>query len=335
LPAASRNAQLQKIRNHTTNFVITSHSGFWLFGQTICTSFLFLFVSFGKSLTNIFKELIEKLTAIVKIVRPLNFIITFISVIVAAIISSPDKFPGLNVFLAALAASLVMASGNVINDIYDIGIDKINKPLRPLPSGIITIKEAYALYFIFIVTSIFISALVNEKAVVIVLISILLLFFYSKYLKRIPLVGNITVSFLTGLVFIFGGVAVGNPSAAIVPAIFAFLINLIREIVKDMEDIEGDTKAEVITFPVKFGFHNSNILILIISISLILYTLYPFITQLYKIEYFVVAMVIVNPILVYCLKLLFEDHSKKNLKKISNLLKLSMVFGLIAIYLGV
>jgi geranylgeranylglycerol-phosphate geranylgeranyltransferase len=256
--------------------------------------------------------LIEKLTAIVKIVRPLNFIITFISVIVAAIISSPDKFPGLNVFLAALAASLVMASGNVINDIYDIGIDKINKPLRPLPSGIITIKEAYALYFIFIVTSIFISALVNEKAVVIVLISILLLFFYSKYLKRIPLVGNITVSFLTGLVFIFGGVVVGNPSAAIVPAIFAFLINLIREIVKDMEDIEGDTKAEVITFPVKFGFHNSNILILIISISLILYTLYPFITQLYKIEYFVVAMVIVNPILVYCLKLLFEDHSKKN-----------------------
>ena len=67
------------------------------------------------------------------------------------------------------------------------------------------------------------------------------------------------------------------------------------------------------------------------------YTLYliPFITQLYKIEYFIVVMVIVNPILVYCLKILFEDHSVKNLKKISNLLKSSMVFGLIAIYFGV
>ena len=57
------------------------------------------------------------------------------------------------------------------------------------------------------------------------------------------MIGNITVAFLTGLVFIFGGVVVENPSAAIVPAVFAFLINLIREIVKDIEDVEGDNKA--------------------------------------------------------------------------------------------
>ena len=277
----------------------------------------------------------EKLTAIIKIIRPLNFLITFVSVIVAAVISFPAKFPELNVFLAAIAASLVMASGNVINDIYDIEIDKINKPLRPLPSDKVTVKEAYALYFIFIVASIFISALVNEKALAIVLISILLLFFYSKFLKRIPLVGNLTVAFLTGLVFIFGGIAVENPTVAIVPAVFAFLINLIREIIKDMEDVEGDTKAGVTTFPAKFGSRKSKLFISLITISLILYTIYPFITQLYKIEYFVVVMVIVNPILVYCLKILFESHSLKNLKKISNLLKLSMIFGLFAIFLGV
>ena len=277
----------------------------------------------------------EKLTAIIKIVRPLNFLITFISVIVAAVICLSDQTPGLNVILAALAASLVMASGNVINDIYDIGIDKSNKPLRPLPSGKITVKEAYDLYFIFIITSIFISALVNEKALAIALISILVLFFYSKYLKRIPLVGNVVVAFLTGLVFIFGGVVVENPSAAVVPAAFAFLINLIREIVKDMEDVEGDRKAGVVSFPMKFGFQKSKTLIFLLTITLILYTLYPFITQLYKIEYFIVVMVIVNPILVYCLKILFEDESVKNLKRISNFLKLSMIFGLIAIYLGV
>ncbi len=276
----------------------------------------------------------KKLTAIIKLVRSINFLITFASVIVAAIISSPDKFPGLNVFLAAVAASFVMASGNVINDIYDIGIDKINKPHRPLPLGSIKVKEAYAIYFIFIITSIFISALVNEKALAIVLISILLLFIYSKNLKRIPLVGNVTVAFLTGLVFIFGGVVVGNPSAAVVPAGFAFLINLIREIIKDMEDVEGDKQAGVITYPIKFGFQKSKLFISLITISLIIYTFYPFITQLYKIEYFVVVMVIVNPILVYCLKILFADQSQKNLKRTSNILKLSMVFGLIAIYLG-
>jgi 4-hydroxybenzoate polyprenyltransferase len=128
---------------------------------------------------------------------------------------------------------------------------------------------------------------------------------------------------------------VENPTAATIPAIFAFMINLIREIVKDMEDVEGDTKAGVITFPVKFGFQKSKYVILLISLILILFTLYPFITHLYKIEYFVVVMVFANPILVYCLKILFEDHSVKNMRKMSNLLKLIMVFGLIAIYFGV
>jgi len=75
--------------------------------------------------------LTEKLTAIIKIIRPLNFLITFASVIVAAVICLPGHSIEINVILAALSASLVMASGNIINDIYDIAIDKINKSLRP------------------------------------------------------------------------------------------------------------------------------------------------------------------------------------------------------------
>ena len=298
-------------------------------------SILFLFVIFGESLINILNTLTEKLTAIIKLIRPINFLITFVSVIVAAIICLPGHSMELNVFLAALSASLVMASGNIINDIYDIDIDRVNKPARPLPSGKIKIKNAYGLYLLLILVSIVLSFLVSEMALIIVLISIFLLFLYSKYLKQIPLVGNISVAFLTGLVFIFGGVVVENPTAAIVPAIFAFMINLIREIVKDMEDVEGDRKSGIITFPIKFGFQKSNILILLITIFLVLFTLYPFLANLYKIEYFIVVMVIVNPILVYCLKILFENNSGKNLKKISNLLKLDMIIGLIAIYIGV
>ena len=184
----------------------------------------------------------------------MNFVITFVSVIVAAIICQPHKTPGLNIFLAAFAASFALASGNIINDINDVEIDKINKPLRPLPSGKLTIQQAYGLYIstCFSINLDFLLFL-NEVALAIVLFSIILLFFYSKYLKSILLVGNMTVAFLTGLVFIFGGVVVENPTAAIVPAIFAFLINLIREIVKDIEDVEGDYKADLVTFPIKFG----------------------------------------------------------------------------------
>jgi geranylgeranylglycerol-phosphate geranylgeranyltransferase len=276
----------------------------------------------------------EKLTAIVKITRPINLLITFISVIVAAFICQPILFPRIDVILAAFTASFVMASGNIINDIYDIEIDKINRPERPLPSNKITIVQAYSIYISLVFISIFISIFLNEEALVIVLPSILLLFFYSKYLKRIPLVGNIVVAFLTGLVFIFGGVVVGNPSAAIVLAVFAFLINLIREITKDIQDFEGDKTIGVKTLPIYFGFKTSKLIILLFTFILILFTLYPFLTHLYKIEYFVFVMITVNPILIYCLNKLFQDQSLQNLKKISNLLKLSMVFGLIAIYLG-
>jgi geranylgeranylglycerol-phosphate geranylgeranyltransferase len=279
--------------------------------------------------------LTEKLTSILKITRPVNVIITFVSLLVAAAICLTSKISELNLLLAAISAALAAASGNIINDIYDIEIDKINRPLRPLPSGKITEKEAYTLYFVLLILSISFSLIISYLALIIVIISDLLLLLYAKYLKRIPLIGNITVAFLTGMVFIFGGVVVENPVAAIVPAVFAFLINLIREIVKDMQDFEGDEKVGVKTFPVKFGFQKSKFIILFISLALILYTLYPFISQLYRVEYFIVVMVIVNPILVYCLKILIEDHASKNLNKISNLLKLSMVFGLIAIFLGV
>ena len=276
----------------------------------------------------------EKLIAIIKIARPVNFLITFASVIVSAIICAPENLLILKVFLATLSAGLAASAGNIINDIFDIEIDRINQPQRPLPSGTLTIKEAYSFYFVCLILSVILSVFVSYFALIIVVVSNLILIVYSKYLKRIPLVGNITVAFLTGLVFIFGGVVVENPSAAIIPASFALMINLIRELVKDMQDVEGDKGAGIITFPIKFGFLRTKYLMLIPSVILIIMTTIPFIYEIYKIEYFVVVMVIVNPLLIFTIKKLFDDDSLKNLIKISNLLKLNMIFGLIAIFLG-
>jgi len=276
----------------------------------------------------------EKFTAILKLIRPINAIITFVTVLVTAFICCSGKIPWFSVLLASFTAVFTLAAGNIINDIFDIEIDKINRPNRPLPSGKLSYKETIALYFIFLLLSLILSWYINLPAFIIVFATTLLLFLYSKYLKRIPLVGNLVVAFLTGLVFIYGGIAVANPVAAIIPALFAFLINLIREVVKDMQDVEGDKKSGVNTFPIRYGFQKSRILILAVTVMLILYTLYPFITRFYTIEYFIVIMIVVNPILVYCLKILFADHSEETLIKISNLLKLNMIFGLIAIVLG-
>ncbi len=101
-----------------------------------------------------------------------------------------------------------------------------------------------------------------------------------------------------------------------------------------MDDIEGDTKVGLQTFPKRFGMKASILFITFLTITLIAFTFYPFIKNLYSIEFFVLAMLVVNPILVYFLKLLYEKDGNKNLNKLSNILKMNMLFGLLAIFLG-
>ncbi len=270
----------------------------------------------------------------IQIIRPLNVIITISVIIVAAIISIDGSYSKLNIFMAAITGGFTAASGNIINDYFDIEIDKINRPERPLPSKKISIRSALNFYLTLVFLSVVISFQINFEAFLIVVITQTILFLYSFKLKNIVLIGNITVSFLAGFAFIFGGIAVDNYIYAIIPAVFAFLITLIRELIKDIEDIPGDDKLGIKTLPIKFGVHKTKHYVLIISSLLILCTFYPFITVQYKIEYFLFVMVIVNPILVYVLKSLFEDDLSPNLNKLSFILKLDMIFGLTAIFLG-
>jgi 4-hydroxybenzoate polyprenyltransferase len=279
-------------------------------------------------------NLSKKIFAYIKITRPLNVIITYLVVVVAILISQSEQLELYTILFASIAASLVAAEGNIVNDIYDVETDKISHPERVLVLGTLSKKESWYLYLSLNFTSILIAASLNSMLLVIVFVTTILLFVYSVHLKKLPFIGNILIALITGLAFIYGGFAANNPSAAIIPAVFAFLINLVREIVKDMQDIEGDSKAGVATFPIKYGFQKSKILILIITFSLILFTLYPFIIQHYKIEYFMVVMVFVNPLLILCLKFLFDAKKENKLSVVSNMLKFNMVLGLIAIYLG-
>jgi geranylgeranylglycerol-phosphate geranylgeranyltransferase len=276
----------------------------------------------------------SKFKAFLVLTRPVNFILTFVVVIVGALICIDGDYSAIKIILAGISASLTAAAGNIINDIYDKEADKINHPERPLVTGTLTTKNAWTEYSIFIIAAIAASSFVNQTALVIVVLTSVLLFLYSARLKKIPLLGNITVGYLTGLAFIYGGISVNNVNSAFIPAIFAFLINLIREIIKDLEDIEGDAKAGLHTFPEKFGIQASMLLITFLTIILIAFTFYPFIENIYNIEFFVLVMLVVNPILVFFLKLLYTKEKNKNFNKLSNLLKLNMVIGLAAIFLG-
>ena len=276
----------------------------------------------------------KKISAYINIVRPVNFLITFCTVIVAAALSYKGEYSSVKVLLAAITASLTMSAGNIINDIYDLNGDKVNHPGRPLPSGIISLKSAFMYYFILLTVSLILSLYISNLNFAVNLLAILLLYLYSYKLKRIAFGGNLVVSLLTGLVFIYGGIVVNSFYHSIIPALFAFLINLIREIVKDMEDAEGDIRVGIISFPSKYGVKTAKNTITTLCTLLILLTILPYTIGNYGNYYFAIILILVIPVLIYFLISLSKDDSHKNMRKLSFILKLDMVFGLIALYIG-
>ena len=275
-----------------------------------------------------------KIKAIFEITRPVNIILTFAVYLVSVAICSPQFYFTTLVFFAGIAASLVAAGGNIINDYFDIEIDRINRPNRPIPSGRLNKNEAIFLFLFFNFLALIISIILSYTIAIFIFVTIIILFLYSKFLKKIQFIGNITVALCTALVFIFGGLIAGNIMGAVLPAVFAFLINFIREILKDMEDIQGDKKLKLSTLPIKYGIAISKRIILIISLILIIVTFIPFITQYYKIEYLIIVLFSVDLLLIYFLRELFSKNFLLKLSKLSLVLKIIMIFGLVAIYLG-
>ena len=163
----------------------------------------------------------KKIFAFIKITRPINVAITFFVVVVAILISKNTELELSKIVLASLAAALVAAAGNIVNDFYDVETDKISHPNRILVMGVITKKEALFEYQFLNLIAVIISAYLSITLLIIVFVSIVLLFFYSYLFKQKPLIGNIIISFLAGMAFIYGGFVSGNPLDAIIPALFA------------------------------------------------------------------------------------------------------------------
>lgn len=280
-------------------------------------------------------SIFTKISAIIKISRPVNVFITVASVIIAGIICAPFGSPNILLIYAAVSAAFINAAGNIINDIFDIKTDEINKKERVLQKKLLSVNEAEVLYAVLTLAAFVLAFFVNRTALYLSVATAAVLFFYSYALKKMPLLGNVVVALLTALAFIYGGIAVDNINGTIIPAIFAFLINLSREIIKDMEDITGDKSINRSTLPVKYGFGISKKIILITVMLTILFPFYLLAGGFYKTVFFVIVLLLVNPIFVYILISLFKNDTAKNLARLSVLIKTNMVLGLLAIVLGI
>lgn len=277
------------------------------------------------------------MNAYLEILRPANAIMAVIAVLLMALISGVYDF---NIFLAGFLVFIATGGGNVINDYFDYNIDKINKPERPIPSGRISRKNAY--YYsisLFIISSI-LGFYINVNAGLIAVFSSILMFLYASKLKKAGLIGNFVVSFLTGLTFILGGFVVEQYSYSVdyvvlsgYLAFYAFLMTFSREIIKDMEDLEGDKLEGSNSFPIKYGKKISSILAAILILLAVITSPILYFNGLFGIYYlFILSIAIL--IFVYCAYKILIDQSPENCAKVSKLIKIAMFIAFISFAFG-
>ncbi len=242
--------------------------------------------------------------------------------------------PDYALVFGVLSAFFTAAAGNVINDIRDKEIDLINRPDRPIPSSRIAASSAYKVYFFLVLITLLGGFSISKTAGMIVLSTHLLLYIYSAFLKALPLTGNMAVGILTGLAFFYGGVIAGNPGIAVLPSLIAGLINVIREIVKDIQDLKGDENSGLKTLPLVIGVPGSQIIIISLSSLFVLLSAFPFFTGLFNIYYLMIVLLLITPFLIFTLKTLINSPGENALRITSRNLKIIMVIGILAIYAG-
>ncbi|WP_179006225.1 geranylgeranylglycerol-phosphate geranylgeranyltransferase [Winogradskyella forsetii] len=258
-----------------------------------------------------------------------------------------------NFFLLVFATLCIAAGGYIINDIHDIETDKINKPNQLIINKHITEKTATTVFMVLNIIGVGIgfylaNGIGKSGFFAIFFIASALLYIYSTSLKQIAVVGNVVVSIVVALsillVGIFELIPAMNANNKVVQttfiniikdyAIFAFMINLVREMVKDIEDIDGDHNAGIQTLPVLLGRARANKIVFILSLVPIFSVTYYVITYLFKqqlvVGYFLIL--VIAPLIYVSIKL-FNAETNAQYKHISLVLKIVMLTGMLSLLL--
>ncbi len=275
----------------------------------------------------------KNLSQHIKLLRPLNLVISVFTMVVCASIMN-----GINDTKTLLITILVVvcynAAANAYNDVLDYKTDVINRPCRPLVMG--HVKKRTALYMaiiLFVIGSVLTLALNHLAQFIAVGLALPIMIVYSKFLKGTPLIGNATVAIILGLAFIFSGAAYEQINIMIIPASLAFGLTFVRELVKDMADIEGDAQAGLNTFPVKAGLEKSARVAISAACIIGGVALIPFYKNYYGFAYLIILVLGVEIPLTIIVFSFLKSPAIKHAKQFSEVLKFSTIAGLMAFFI--
>ncbi len=289
-------------------------------------------------LTRKSKVTLKKMASLFSVIRGYNiWVIVLAQYLSAIFILAPEKraldiILDWRLFLIVIASTLTIASGYIINNFYDAKKDLINRPKKAMIDRLVSQETKLKVYFTINFIVAFLMFFISWRAILFFSAYIFLIWLYSHKLKKIFLVGNITASVLAVLPF-FGILMYYKNFYEVIfaHALFLYLLILIREMIKDLENIEGDLSNNYQTIPVNFGenFAKKIISLLLFCTIVPVYFLINVFDVGYMDIYFYSSYIL---LLIFVIKL-WKSEGKVDYIKLHFLLKIILFAGVICIIL--
>lgn len=277
-----------------------------------------------------------KLLSLLSVIRGYNVLVLIMAQYFAAIfIFSPQRslrfvLLDYKMFFIVLASVCVVSSGYIINNFYDVKADRINRPVKASLDQVVRQKTKLQIYFVLNFLGFIFGWLISWRAALFFAVYIFLIWFYSHKLKKYPFIGLLSAATLTILPFFAIFVYYKNFSKIIfVHATFLFLILLVRQLIKDLENLRGDIANNYTTFPVRYGERNTRRLGIYIIVAtlvpvLILFN-YPAIGYM---KYYFLSSLIA---LVFIAYFLWKSNLKRHYVFLHNVLKIMLLVGILSL----
>ncbi len=284
------------------------------------------------------KRFLLKMLSLFSVVRGYNILILIIAqYLTSAFILAPELplrqvLFDENLFFLILSSATVVASGYIINNFYDSEKDLINRPKKTMLDRVVSQRTKLSVYFILNFAAIFFASYVSFRAVVFFSIYIFAIWFYSHRLKKILFLGNLVASILVITPFFAIFVYYKNFETVIfIHATFLYLMIVMRELVKDLENIKGDIAQGYRTIPIVYGERWSkfslSVLTVLAVVPILLLTSY---FELGLMDYYFYVSLI---LLIFFLLFLYFSKAKWQYLLLHNILKLIIVAGVFSILL--
>ena len=274
---------------------------------------------------------------ILRLIRPVNCTMMGFAVVVGAAIGGGPGFLGswLSLVLGFVTGFTLTGGAMAVNDFYDREIDAINEPERPIPSGVVTPREALAVFLALSAMGLLAASGTNMVCLVIAVFSWLAMFLYSAVGKRTGLPGNLLVSACIAMPFMFGGAAVENRLSAptLLFALMAFLSNTGREVTKGIVDVEGDRSQGIRTVAVSRGGVTAAWTAALFYLSAAALSALPLSLRLVS-QLYVPFVTLTDLGLIHSSYSLVRDAGRENSRRVKNRVLIWMTSGLVGFLVG-